>query len=83
MQHYRFPPKFITIIQQLYENATCQVIHEGKLTEPFFVQTGGGGGGAVAQSVEHATPGEEVPGSIHAVAVRPYWLGRCQYNVTG
>ena len=29
---------------------------------------GGGGGGAVAQSVEHATPGEEVPGSIPAVA---------------
>ena len=41
MQHYGFPPKFITIIQQLYKNATCQVIHEGKLTEPFFVQTGG------------------------------------------
>ena len=40
MQHYGFPLKFITIIQQLYENATCQVIHEGKLTEPFYVQTG-------------------------------------------
>ena len=40
MQHYGFPPKFITIIQQLYENAKCQVIHEGKLTESFFVQTG-------------------------------------------
>ena len=40
MPHYGFLPKFITIIQQLYENATCQVIHEGKLTEPFFVQTG-------------------------------------------
>ena len=40
MQRYGFPPKFISIIQQLYENATCQVIHEGKLTEPFFVQTG-------------------------------------------
>ena len=26
-----------------------------------------GGGGAVAQSVERATPGEEVPGSIPAV----------------
>ena len=26
--------------------------------------------GAVAQSVERATPGEEVPGSIHAVATR-------------
>ena len=41
MQHYGFPSKFITIIQQLNENVTCQVIHEGKLTEPFFVQTGG------------------------------------------
>ena len=44
---------------------------------------GGGGGDAVAQSVERVTPGEEVPGSIHAVAGAPYWLGRCQYNVTG
>ena len=40
MHHYGFPPKFITIIQQLYEGATCQFIHEGKLTEPFNVQTG-------------------------------------------
>ena len=29
---------------------------------------GGGGGGAVAQSTERATPGEEVVGSIPAVA---------------
>ena len=40
MHHYGFPPKFITIIQQLYEDATCQVIHESKLTELFNVQTG-------------------------------------------
>ena len=40
MQHYGFRPKFITIIQQLNENVTCQVILEGKLTEPFYVQTG-------------------------------------------
>ena len=40
MHHYGFPPKFVTIIQQLYEDATCQVIHEGKLTEPFSVKTG-------------------------------------------
>ena len=32
MYHYGFPPKF-------YEDATCQVIHDGKLTEPFSVQT--------------------------------------------
>ena len=31
---------------------------------------GGGGGGAVAQSVERATPGEQVPGSIPVVAAR-------------
>ena len=39
---------------------------------PFFhfVITRGGGGGAVAQSVERATPGKEVPGSIPAVAAR-------------
>ena len=40
MQHYGFPPKFITIIQQLYKNAACQAIHERRLTEPFFLQTG-------------------------------------------
>ena len=40
MYHYGFPPKFVTIIQQMYEDATCQVIHDGKLTEPFTVHTG-------------------------------------------
>ena len=40
MYHYGLPPKFVTIIQQMYEDATCQVIHDGKLTEPFTVQTG-------------------------------------------
>ena len=37
-------------------------------------------GGAAAQSIERATPVEEVVGSIPAVT--PYWLGCCQYNVT-
>ena len=32
-------------------------------------------GGAVAQSVERATPGEEVPGSIPAVAARSLLVG--------
>ena len=32
-------------------------------------------GGAVAQSVERATPGEEVPGSIPAVAARSLQIG--------
>ena len=35
-----------------------------------YPHTWGGGGGAVAQSVERATPGEEVPCSIPAVAAR-------------
>ena len=39
-------------------------------------------GGFAAQSVERTTPGEEVLSLIPAVAA-PYWLGRCQYNVTG
>ena len=33
-------PKFISIIQQLYDNSSCQVIHDGKLTDTFQVQTG-------------------------------------------
>ena len=37
----------------------------------------------MAQSVERTTPGEEVPGSVPAVADAPYWSGRCRYNVTG
>nr|KAG5711950.1 hypothetical protein BaRGS_026391 [Batillaria attramentaria] len=40
MSHYGFPPKFVNIIRQLYEDATCQVTHDGKLTEPFTVRTG-------------------------------------------
>ena len=43
-----------------------------------FCCGGGGGGGergAVAQSVERATPGEEVPGSIPAVATRALLVG--------
>ena len=32
-------------------------------------------GGAVAQSVEHATPGEEIPGSIPVVAARSLLFG--------
>ena len=32
-------------------------------------------GGGVAQSVERATPGEEVPGSIHAEATRSLLIG--------
>ena len=40
MEYYGLPPKYIEVIKQLYQDATCQVIHEGKLTDPFQVQTG-------------------------------------------
>ena len=36
---------------------------------------GGGGRGAVAQSVERATPGEEVLGSIPSVGARSLLVG--------
>ena len=36
---------------------------------------GGGGVGVVAQSVERATPGQQVPGSIPAVAARSLLVG--------
>ena len=36
---------------------------------------GGGGGGAEAQSLERASPDEEVLGSIPAVAVRSLLVG--------
>ena len=36
-----------------------------------------------SKSVERATPGKEVLGSIPLWLPAPYWLGRCQYNVTG
>ena len=41
---------------------------------------GGGGGGAVAQSVERATPGEEVVGANPAVAARCHRIFRNRTN---
>ena len=40
MHHYGIPAKFVTLIQQMYENSTCQVIHNGKLSETSEVKTG-------------------------------------------
>ena len=40
LRHYGIPQVFINLIQELYEDATCQVIHNGKLTNPFEVKTG-------------------------------------------
>ena len=51
-----------------------------------FVVKGWWGEGAVAHSVERATSGEEVPGSIPAVATRSLLVGSVSvgaYNVTG
>ena len=39
------------------------------------IEGGGGGRGVVAQSVGHAAPGEEVPGSIPTVAARSLLVG--------
>ena len=40
MGYYGVPPKFIKLIQELYEASSCQVIHNGKLSEPFEMNTG-------------------------------------------
>ena len=40
-----------------------------------YDQSKGGGGGTVAQSVERATPDQEVPGLIPAVAARSLLAG--------
>ena len=47
MHHYGIPAKFVTLIhqvydfiQQMHDNTTCQVIHNGKLSETFEVKTG-------------------------------------------
>ena len=40
MGHYEVPPKFIKLIQKLYEASYCQVIHNGKLSESFEMNTG-------------------------------------------
>ena len=40
MRHYDIPEKLITIIQKLYQPSTCQVVHNGVLSELFSVDTG-------------------------------------------
>ena len=40
LNHYGVPDKFINIIRLLYEECTCQVFHNGKLSEEFAVTTG-------------------------------------------
>ena len=40
LRSYGFPTKIVNIIQALYNNFECKVIHDNKLTEPFEVKTG-------------------------------------------
>ena len=40
MGHYGVLPKFINLIQELCEASSCQVILNGKLSEPFEMNTG-------------------------------------------
>nr|CAH8872210.1 unnamed protein product [Trichobilharzia regenti] len=40
LEYYGVPQIFTNLIQQLYDNGTCQVIHNGKLSEAFGVNTG-------------------------------------------
>ncbi|WP_353805823.1 reverse transcriptase domain-containing protein, partial [Acinetobacter baumannii] len=51
MQHYGVPEIFIDLIQQLYRGATCQVVHKGKLTEVFEVNTGVRQGGLLSPMI--------------------------------
>ena len=40
LKHYGLPDKIVNLIQNLYKDTTCQVIHNNKMTEPFQVNTG-------------------------------------------
>ena len=40
MGHYGIPQKFISIIKEMYQDSTCRVIHNGKLTDSFDIKTG-------------------------------------------
>ena len=40
LRHYSIPEKIVYIIGLLYEELTCQVIHDGRLSDEFAVTTG-------------------------------------------
>ncbi|XP_061187006.1 uncharacterized protein LOC133195159 [Saccostrea echinata] len=40
LRHYGIPPKLISIIRSLYDDATCHIIHNGEPTDHFNVETG-------------------------------------------
>ena len=41
MKHYGMPDKLVRIIQNMYQGATCRVVHCGQLSEAFELLTGG------------------------------------------
>ena len=40
LAHYGIPEKIIRLIRSTYEPSTCQVVHNGSLTELFFILSG-------------------------------------------
>uniref|UniRef100_A0A8D8XXM4 Craniofacial development protein 2 n=1 Tax=Cacopsylla melanoneura TaxID=428564 RepID=A0A8D8XXM4_9HEMI len=40
LHKFKIPQKLINIIKATYDNYSCRVIHEGKVSDPFQVQTG-------------------------------------------
>ena len=40
LEHYGIPPKIINLIKAIYDGTSCRVVHSGKLTESFPVNTG-------------------------------------------
>ena len=40
LAHYGIPEKIIRLIRTTYEPSTCQVVHNGSLTELFFILSG-------------------------------------------
>ncbi|WP_353817096.1 reverse transcriptase domain-containing protein, partial [Acinetobacter baumannii] len=37
--HYGITVEYVRLIKQLYESSSCQVVHNGKLSDPFTVKT--------------------------------------------
>ena len=40
MRHYGIPEKLVNLVSKSYEGTSCQVCHEGQLSESFEIKTG-------------------------------------------
>ena len=40
MRHYGIPQKIVSLIEEMYKDTTCRVLHEGQLTDSFNINTG-------------------------------------------